>query len=69
MATQSLKDEGDKLTRRREVEFAIKRMTGAFVAAIADLDRRVRELESLTATPPTVPAVETDTGEGDVLFL
>jgi hypothetical protein len=63
MATQSLKDDGDKLTRRRDVEAAIKRMTFATVAAIQDLDRRVAALESL-ATEPTVAVIETDIPDG-----
>jgi hypothetical protein len=68
MATQSLKDDGDRLTRRRDVERVIKRMTGAFVAAIADLDKRVQALEAPEARAP-ITAVETDTGEDDGLFL
>jgi uncharacterized protein YerC len=66
--TKAIKNDGDLLVTRRDVERVIKNMTFATVAAIQELDRRVAALEVLT-TEPTVAAVETDTGEGDGLFL
>jgi len=63
MATRALKDDGDKLTRRSDVERAIQRMTFATVAAIQDLDRRVAELEAFTQALNR-SAVETDLPDG-----